>query len=342
MHNAAVAVIPVAFRLIDERLMVWVRPASAPSAGPGSPSSSSTATGSAPQRLMAHRIGDRPNGLATATAMAPRSAESTATYTRASLPQSDLRDDESDSQALARLIAQLPFASEVVRVKQCAVFTRPNRVAGRREIALVSWVLVRPPCDQCHDSHLEPVSGALNGNGTGHSHEPTRLNGTHVNGTRPKEAGPAHGSADRAGWFPIDRLPELVDDHAAIVAAADRHLSAEVLHDAVTRRVLPRHLLRSAVDNLVLHQGESHPSPALFGLLPDPFPLSAIRRFYERLLGTEIDRGNFRRKLVELRPTGMLKELPIYQRGVRHRAAQLFTFDARSWERWSGSDESEA
>lgn len=318
----AVAVIPVAFRLIDEQLMVWVRPpatgtyASAPPPPPSSPT-------------LARPI--RTEGLA-------------------SLPVAEIGDNESNTDALGRLLASLPFANDVVRVKHCSVFAEPRRVPGRREIALVSWVLVRPergadsPDAWGHDAdELDGPGGSHLGNG-------------HVNGTAAVTpcalpAGTARATAtccqpcslavDRTGWFPVDRLPPLLHDHREIIGAADRNLSAEVLHDAVTRRVLPRHLLRTAVDQLVLQEDASHHAPALFGLLPDPFPLSAIRRFYERLLGTDIDRGNFRRKLVELRPTGMLKELPIFQRGVRHRAAQLFTFDANAWERWAATDESE-
>ena len=333
MHiMAAVSVIPVAFRLVDEQLMVWVRPAQAsgdreqldPHAGLFSTGSGSNGSASG---------GGRRGGQA---------------Y---SLPQVDIGDDESNTDALQRLIAELPFAHDVARVKHCAVFAEPGRVPGRREIALISWVLVRPVphheavpvAGHAHNQQLGDLGGsgaAIEAAVAVARHSAAVGTAVEWNGSQPSPTQGTDRSVERAGWYPVDELPALTHDHAQIVAAADRSLSAEVLHDAVTRRVLPRHLLRSAVDDLVLHEGQSHHSPAIFGLLPDPFPLSAIRRFYERLLGTEIDRGNFRRKLVELRPTGMLKELPIFQRGVRHRAAQLFTFDARAWERWAATDES--
>jgi AraR C-terminal winged HTH domain len=313
----AVAVVPVAFRLIDERLMVWVQP-------PGNGSGSARVS---------------PNGAA-------------------SLPQTDVASDESHVDALRRILSSLPFSHDVARVKHCAVFAEPERVPGRREIALVSWVLVRAaPHHEVAPAYVGSAHGGTangiaddSGDHDDHAGEHAGYSGSNGVQLAPvrqatverlgERAGTGDG-LDRTGWYPVDDLPPMIHDHKAIIAAADRHLSGEVLHDTVTRRVLPKHLLRSAVDELVLHEGQTHQPPAVFGLLPDPFPLSAIRRFYERLLGTEIDRGNFRRKLVELRPTGMIKELPIFQRGVRHRAAQLFTFDARAWERWAAADETE-
>ncbi|MDZ4754129.1 MAG: hypothetical protein SGJ11_06490 [Phycisphaerae bacterium] len=213
------------------------------------------------------------------------------------LPQRDVGDRESDDDAMRELIGPLPFARDVVRREQCALCTAPDRVDHRREIAIVSWAVVRA-------AH------------------------------RGEEA-----SESRGSWQAIERLPLMVADHAGIVQAAKRALDGQILNDPVTRRVLPRHLLRAAADAIGIGPATATAQPALFGLLPDPFPLSAIRRFYERLLTAPIDRGNFRRKLVELRPTGILKELPIFQRGVRHRAAQLFTFDAQAWEQWASNNE---
>jgi 8-oxo-dGTP diphosphatase len=217
------------------------------------------------------------------------------------LPARPLGDLESDADALAALLAARPFGRDVVRRVACGVRTEPRRCADRRELAIVAWAIVRAAA--------------------GRSGEPERTD----------QRVPR--------WIPIDEIPPLIDDHAAIVEQAMESLRQEVLSDPVTRRVLPRHLLRSRWDDFGPDSAPADRLPALFGLLPDPFPLSAIRRFYERLFEAPIDRGNFRRKLVELKPTGILKELPIYQRGVRHRAAQLFTFDPRAWERWAASGE---
>lgn len=221
-----------------------------------------------------------------------------------SLPASELHDRESVEHCVRRVIAALPFAREVTRHSSCGVFSDPGRVPHRHEIAIASWIVVRAPV------------------------------------VRPGEAVSLDDPLDETPrWFAIDELPTLIDDHLTIVRAGLDALRRETLADPVTRRLLPRHLLFEATDEFGAERDDLPRLPPLFGLLPDPFPLSAIRRFYEMLFAEEltrggIDRGNFRRKLLELKPTGVLKDLPIFQKNVRHRAAQLFTFDPRAWERW--------
>ena len=160
-------------------------------------------------------------------------------------------------------------------------------------------------------------------------------------------------------FLPIARLGEegMLDAAArALVSCAfDAFLDA-TLADAVTRRLLPRHVLFRKTDGFggrspyesVLGDGsvpsaqtQAAPSPELplfVGLLPDPFPLSALREFYEHLLGAPLDRGNFRRQFQEIIAQGPVKALPIFERGVPHRAGQLFTFDKAAWVRFTAKD----
>jgi len=168
-------------------------------------------------------------------------------------------------------------------------------------------------------------------------------------------------------FLPIARLGEegVLDPVArALVACAfDAFLDA-TLADAVTRRLLPRHVLFRKTDGFggrspyesVLgrtapggepgaragaapESAQSAPEVPLFvGLLPDPFPLSALREFYEHLLGAPLDRGNFRRQFQEIIAQGPVKALPIFERGVPHRAGQLFTFDKAAWGRFTAKD----
>jgi len=161
-------------------------------------------------------------------------------------------------------------------------------------------------------------------------------------------------------FLPIAKLGEdgMLDATArALVSCAfDAFLDA-TLADAVTRRLLPRHVLfrktdgfggRSPYESVLgdgsaagMQQPSAHHAPELplfVGLLPDPFPLSALREFYEHLLGAPLDRGNFRRQFQEIIAQGPVKALPIFERGVPHRAGQLFTFDKAAWVRFTAKD----
>jgi hypothetical protein len=65
--------------------------------------------------------------------------------------------------------------------------------------------------------------------------------------------------------------------------------------------------------------------------------LSALRELYERLLDAPLDRGNFRRQFHEIIALGPITALPIFERGVPHRAGQLFTFDKQAWAKFAAS-----
>lgn len=134
----------------------------------------------------------------------------------------------------------------------------------------------------------------------------------------------------------------------AIVGCAFSAFLDATLADALTRRLLPRHILfrktdgfdgRSPLESRLGVAGDAEPEIPLFvGLLPDPFPLSALRSLYERLLGAPLDRGNFRRQFQDIVSKGPVKALPIFERGVPHRAGQLFTFDRAAWTRFAGGN----
>ncbi len=106
--------------------------------------------------------------------------------------------------------------------------------------------------------------------------------------------------ARAAGWHDVKRLPPLAFDHAAIVRTA-----------------------------LVRLQGKVRYQPIGFELLPAKFTLTQLQHMYETILGRELDRRNFRRKILEM---GLLQGLPEKQTGVAHRAAQLFRFDREAYE----------
>ena len=71
--------------------------------------------------------------------------------------------------------------------------------------------------------------------------------------------------------------------------------------------------------------------PLVFEFLPLKFTIRQVQHLYETILCRELDKRNFRKKLMS---TGLLIALDEYEMDVSHRAAQLFRFDkARYGER---------
>jgi 8-oxo-dGTP diphosphatase len=107
--------------------------------------------------------------------------------------------------------------------------------------------------------------------------------------------------AANAQWFPVSQLPKLAFDHAEIVALALARL-----------------------------QGKVRYQPIGFELLPPKFTLSDLQHLYEAILGAELDKRNFRKKVLGF---GLLVPLNETQMAGRHRPAQLFRFDADKYDK---------
>jgi 8-oxo-dGTP diphosphatase len=107
--------------------------------------------------------------------------------------------------------------------------------------------------------------------------------------------------AANAEWFPVSKVPKLAFDHAEILATALARL-----------------------------QGKVRYQPIGFELLPPKFTLSQLQRLYEAVLGTELDKRNFRKKVLGF---GLLVPLKEALTGGRHRPAQLFSFDTDKYEK---------
>jgi 8-oxo-dGTP diphosphatase len=103
------------------------------------------------------------------------------------------------------------------------------------------------------------------------------------------------------GWFGLDDLPKLAFDHAEIVTKACERLRGKVRY-----------------------------APVGFELLPPRFSLTQLQRMYEIILGTELDKRNFRKKILSM---DLLVETDEFEQGVRHRAARLYRFDRRKYDR---------
>lgn len=106
--------------------------------------------------------------------------------------------------------------------------------------------------------------------------------------------------AEDLAWTPIDQLPELAFDHADIVYYALWRLRNKILYSSVA-----------------------------FQLLPPTFTLTQLQRTYECVLGEDLDKRNFRRKVLD---AGVVVETgTVTQEGTR-RPARLYRFAQRDFE----------
>jgi 8-oxo-dGTP diphosphatase len=112
---------------------------------------------------------------------------------------------------------------------------------------------------------------------------------------------PVRGGSDavEAAWFATGDLPPLAFDHAEIVALARDRLRAKVRY-----------------------------APVGFELLPSRFTLTQLQRLYEVILERDLDKRNFRKKVLSL---GLLIATGERETGVPRRAAQLYRFDRRKY-----------
>jgi 8-oxo-dGTP diphosphatase len=107
--------------------------------------------------------------------------------------------------------------------------------------------------------------------------------------------------ATDARWFPMSKVPKLAFDHADILVTALARLKGKVRYQ-----------------------------PIGFELLPPKFTLSELQHLYEAVLGTGLDKRNFRKKVLGF---GLLVPLEEKQMAGPHRPAQLFRFDADKYEK---------
>lgn len=107
-------------------------------------------------------------------------------------------------------------------------------------------------------------------------------------------------TASDAKWYKITEIPKLIYDHNEILNYSLEQLRLRVRH-----------------------------APIGFNLLPEKFTLFELMQLYEEILGIEMDKSNFRRKILSMK---LLVQLDEKQKDVSHRAAKLYRFDPKIYE----------
>lgn len=96
-------------------------------------------------------------------------------------------------------------------------------------------------------------------------------------------------------WVDIDKLPEMLYDHAEIAGKALERLQFDLNHKFVG-----------------------------FNLLPEEFTMGELQKIYEAIHQTQLDRASFQRKMLSL---GILERLEKKYTGKAHKSPYLYRFN---------------
>ena len=102
-------------------------------------------------------------------------------------------------------------------------------------------------------------------------------------------------------WKPVNEIESLAFDHLDILKAALQKLKNKL-----------------------------QTQPIGFNLLPEKFTLSELHKLYEAIIGKELDKRNFRRKMLKLELVTKLNEK---QSGVAHKPSNYYSFNLENYEK---------
>jgi 8-oxo-dGTP diphosphatase len=113
----------------------------------------------------------------------------------------------------------------------------------------------------------------------------------------------ADSDAEDAKWFSINELPNLAFDHKEILKTAQNRLQSKLTYQ-----------------------------PIGFDLLPKEFLFSELETLYCTILEKEIDRRNFRKKILSF---GIVEETENFGNKIKGRPAKLFRFNKLKYNKLS-------
>ena len=99
-------------------------------------------------------------------------------------------------------------------------------------------------------------------------------------------------NADGVAWFPMDEQPALAFDHADMVEVARQRLSAKLAYSTIALQ-----------------------------FMPEKFTLSELQEVYEIILDEQLDKRNFRKRILALE---QVDKTPEVRRNGSHRPARLY------------------
>lgn len=99
--------------------------------------------------------------------------------------------------------------------------------------------------------------------------------------------------AEDVGWFALGELPELAFDHAEMVEVAHHRLAAKLEYSTIA-----------------------------FQFMPERFTLSDLQSVYEMILNRELDKRNFRKRMLAMEQIRQTNEV---RRNGSHRPARLYS-----------------
>ena len=105
--------------------------------------------------------------------------------------------------------------------------------------------------------------------------------------------------SEAAEWWNVNEIPDLIMDHNLMVSKALDALRLQISTE-----------------------------PIGLNLLPEKFTLPELQKLYETILDKEIDRRNFRKKMIS---SGILEKLDEVKTGGAHRAAHLYCFNEEQY-----------
>lgn len=111
----------------------------------------------------------------------------------------------------------------------------------------------------------------------------------------------ANTDADHVSWVEIDKVPNLAFDHNEIIQMGLQRLKSKLTYQ-----------------------------PIGFDLLPNKFLFSQLENLYTTIIGKEIDRRNFRKKMMSF---GFITETEEYATKKTGRPAKLYAFNTAEYKR---------